>query len=937
MSFIETIQSAIQDSGIKLLGQIQISEEEYAELLAYSKDRINNLQIRTTSPCDLYLSVFLVQVAIRRYTDGNYWEYFKEEINNPTLSSAKTNNIGRVFVATLKHYHLFQISRDKYANNAFVENIKAHAYVPNNYLDGYFDFIFAFYEKNLLRQLPDDITEDFIEMSYFFENSLSSSGDSVSLMSVDNRPSKSYRLLKATRSLFATGDVTAVSNILYDHLKMVDDYFDDKQPNDSNRFSVAFSKWIEKTNEIKEAKLKGDRKHSGVFYRKPYFTIDRGNGYASLVIPKQKIREDDLRGSVYALVSVNGKADTYTLNIYRAFGVYVTEEKRIPIDDVFAEYSVSIVSGKTRKFEIESKSYRIFDEDYYEISKLRKGQNYILVSKGSIIKGEKPVYINRDFDEWDEYSFGKINEKSVLYINECPISMTGSFTVGANFENLVEGVTFYSDNKPIKAAYNHPIVSFKVPSSLIGGTLIRCNNSKHFIEYVATSIVDLPDEVETKGVTIILEDILEDKEGMYLIELDEPGKSNKTICKYLLFKDFKCELDKKWYVFDDEAIIDLNSNYEIVPINCYKDSSTNRFIFDLHNQTGVAEFSIKLNNTQFLFNVEINTFKHGFEGALTPSKPDYLWHTDLKNDFNVLIPGASKAFLLYEKNNNIGINGRKKGVEENNGLFKFDLTDLNQEIHNNANGTNAIRFFFEADKKYLFELYDVLFHNKVIKANMIFDEESGVKVDVDYKGNYDLVIQIIDQNTNETIAEKTVNNGVNNFDDVSPDGIYTMKIFEREGDAFGFFAELKEICEPQYGLGIVNSKTISKCKVAINGVTNNDTVLDFDYNYSILHLEMIDEITFKGKLVEQEKKKDFLGPSRVVLDNVLVECTNEEGVLSVLSIKYEYDEDIFEPLYYDCNEHRLLDCDSLSSNDYSRYIPLFDDSTVYDTLIGRIV
>jgi hypothetical protein len=44
----------------------------------------------------------------------------------------------------------------------YTENIKVHAFITNNYMNGYFDFAFSFYEKVLFRQinkhtLSDDI------------------------------------------------------------------------------------------------------------------------------------------------------------------------------------------------------------------------------------------------------------------------------------------------------------------------------------------------------------------------------------------------------------------------------------------------------------------------------------------------------------------------------------------------------------------------------------------------------------------------------------------------------------------------------------------------------------------------------------------------------------------------------------------------------------
>ena len=223
MAIREKIEQYISRPDVKLLSQIPVSENEYKELLEYARSYVVRMYMQTIVPADIVLSVALVQIAIRTYYDGNYWEYFLEELEMD-VSSSKRNYIGQVFAATLRKYRLFEIPHEQGAKYAYVENIKAHAFVPNNYLHGYFDFLFAFYDKNILRQLPDDIDEEFLEMSEFFASTLRASGDSFSLTNLNNKPAKSYKLLKATRTLFAECSPDVVSKEIYRHLQIIDDF-----------------------------------------------------------------------------------------------------------------------------------------------------------------------------------------------------------------------------------------------------------------------------------------------------------------------------------------------------------------------------------------------------------------------------------------------------------------------------------------------------------------------------------------------------------------------------------------------------------------------------------------------------------------------------------------------------------------------------------------
>jgi hypothetical protein len=144
---------------------------------------------------------------------------------------------------------MFELRSKNDLRQAYVENIKAHAFVPNKYLENYFDFLFSFYDRNLLRNLTEDIDEDIDDLISFVSDSLNKSGDEVSIEKSGSKPAKSYKLLKATRSLIAQSGSTVLSDIFFDHLVMMDDYYyDGKLPSKSNRFTEEFQKWVEKKN-----------------------------------------------------------------------------------------------------------------------------------------------------------------------------------------------------------------------------------------------------------------------------------------------------------------------------------------------------------------------------------------------------------------------------------------------------------------------------------------------------------------------------------------------------------------------------------------------------------------------------------------------------------------------------------------------------------------
>ena len=173
MKFINVseIESTIRNNGFILLGQIQVSDDMYQELLENANWKINHLYVQILPRTDIILSLAMVQVAIRHFKNGKYWKVFNEQIGTD-ISVAKQNYIGQIFLKTIREYHLFELGRGDGNTAMYVENVKAHAFVTDSYMHGFLEFSYAYYENNLFRQLQDDISEDLEDLSSFMAETL---------------------------------------------------------------------------------------------------------------------------------------------------------------------------------------------------------------------------------------------------------------------------------------------------------------------------------------------------------------------------------------------------------------------------------------------------------------------------------------------------------------------------------------------------------------------------------------------------------------------------------------------------------------------------------------------------------------------------------------------------------------------------------------------
>ena len=193
LELMKRIRDEFTSSRLELISQIDISEEEYGWLLTYVREKTKISHIPTIASADEVLSVAMVQIAIKVYSDGNYWDCFNEEIGF-VLTPPKKAYFSQIFVETIRKYEMFELRSKNDLRQAYVENIKAHAFVPNKYLENYFDFLFSFYDRNLLRNLTEDIDEDIDDLISFVSDSLNKSGDEVSIEKSGSKPAKSYKL-----------------------------------------------------------------------------------------------------------------------------------------------------------------------------------------------------------------------------------------------------------------------------------------------------------------------------------------------------------------------------------------------------------------------------------------------------------------------------------------------------------------------------------------------------------------------------------------------------------------------------------------------------------------------------------------------------------------------------------------------------------------------
>ena len=153
----DEIKSIIEQNNYKLLGEILINDEQYEELFNHvfkAVDRIVNSRMKTEGIVDdLCFALGVTQIIIRNY-NGSFWSDFDSALHIET-NPQHQRKIGKLFLLTILRNDLYSIIDDTSDSLKYAENIKAHAFVTNNYMDGWFDFWYSYYENALLRIIDD--------------------------------------------------------------------------------------------------------------------------------------------------------------------------------------------------------------------------------------------------------------------------------------------------------------------------------------------------------------------------------------------------------------------------------------------------------------------------------------------------------------------------------------------------------------------------------------------------------------------------------------------------------------------------------------------------------------------------------------------------------------------------------------------------------------
>ena len=943
------IQEKRNENGQILLGEIPVDDQEFDELCRYTAWLINLINTKKKAGPDIRLAVTMVQIAIRYYQEGNYWSCFCEALDEAEedISQVKRNYLGKRFVATLQKYDLLEINTGINSPNMYVENIKAHAFVTNSYMGGFFDFAFDFYEKNLFRTLSDDVEDDLKDLSVYMKANLTTGSAKEEFLTErqnGKQTQKSYKLLKSTRNVIAECNVDTVYRLFYPVLKMVDQYYyyDDIIPwNTEDRFKQGFLEWTEARKYEKDQKERKKGNYRRLYSHKPFIQVSVDTGKKWLIIPQQKYRNQECSGRVQAVISIGNKIYTEELEVFRSFGNYISEERKIFIDDkdgIFGTIRICIeTDNSSKEYCIHKADYRILDSFGVCVERLNKGKNDLLIRKGAeVMAVPGNCIVDRySYGGWEYYAVN-VTEETNLYVNKIPVSVDGCEAADRLlFDGEIKHYQVYDqkENK-IVCTRKHPMIFCRINKNKISGAVLIINEKKK-------RIIDLirdhaTEEDQWMHVCLAMEEILPKTDGRYRIRLNVPGESERMLGVYLLFQQFDCAFEKECYIYESEMTLMINKDDKVVyPVeekwNLLKESRKTA-IYQIPVQKDMDNVLIQVVQGEEIYTVKlpVNVFQYGFDKAkMRFDQPKYLWYADVANVLYLRIPQARSAAVYWQDEIHLQV----KGEEIKPSLFRFDISDISaklrfvqklvwQEIH------VIYQLEDEEDSRYL-TLPLVLRQMYVEPEFVLKKQNENIVMQAEVSGDAEVYVDVeISKTKQKVVTHRKIENGITVFPELMTNTNYQFLPVMEESDEFGFDIIRTEM--PVKQRACIDFDKLAGCELTISSIEHNGKELELSYQYHVVIWQKENDDYFEGKLVGYE----INGDRTFDCGKARLQVLSYEEELNVRIWLYNYREKEWEASWFDRKNSWLVKpdspiLDSTNPEDRKRLVELYEDDSFY--------
>ena len=772
---------ALEFPKVSLLGDIEISDEEYKLLIFYFRHLFDVERISKSYKmgADPFFAVVLVQIGIRHYND-NFWPDVGKELNVDIKRDVNKQKIIRQnFRSVLDCFGKVYLEKDEN-----IQNIMLHGFVSNHFAAGFFDNLYRYYRIDLHRNLENN-TDNMLEkmVSRISENKNNRFVVQTKYAAM-NAPERTAEIIKKLLELMDIG------------------FHDDEFKNPSTRLHRLLNQWMQ-AEEFQNDLKREIRSRSAYVKRfsKPYLHYDKMMDSVTLIIPSQMVDDE---GQVKLKWSIKTNHEEY----FRSVAILdegVTGAKTdsveipLPVSQWFDEISMKVIDPVTGKdfselFIIPEEPVRFFDNSGMSRNPkhMPTGELTAVVKKGCSVQSDCLV---------DGHHFQTHN---IMYLNLeagdiVHISNGNNFIAGQIFIEGIPNSVFARDvvsveNGKIKRICTIlPTIRFKTKPEMVMGMVIYANGRRYSIRNNPPLPIDLGIGEDEKGYEISLKQYIPDKAGSYYITLDFPDlRCNRGPFAFVYLPHFSFDFHYKPYIFQEEGSVSFSCvNFDFSPLqkDIQLNVSRDAYTFPIDKKHLNLSFSVKIDDVEIPISIKVPSLRYSIvEGEWHTDVPEYMMMEDLGNEILFDFPDEKLDVSLISEE------GELEALSKDSvGIFHYSTNTIrNYSVGNQVEidiylDSPEIQKRFQSKQRFTTILMRSIVRNKQITV----DFEKGLLngfVEIWGKGTYSVDVTY---NHVKIANDIPLKNGNFSLEGDFVNGIYQFDVYENEEDRFGLGFERK--------------------------------------------------------------------------------------------------------------------------------------------------
>ena len=841
------------------IGDIRISQEEYEELLEYTRVQLRNVNSNSTALSDApMVAVALVQIGIRCY-NGNFWgNALKDELkvgNNPGYQKF----LGDSFINTLKKHNKYIPDESER-----VQSILFHSFVTDYYSKGLFELLFQYYSKDLERDINrNDKAQMQALMDTLKRRSEMSEEESQTFTDQFSGRSRAYKLRLHTLQAIAANP-THSSMRLRRILRLMDRAFwNDAVPQRPiSRLTILFKEWLQDSptfsNEYKLYKSGVIRNRGKKHFSSPYLYADIRNTAFSVILPAQIVRQEQSEDLVWH-VSVQDRQYDVPVEAYPVLTGFKTEGAKIPLPSelLFSEIRCRLSSGEVlaRSFPaIPASNARIFDMDGDYAARIFKIPMCVYTRSGDTVKS--PALLDRvplgSLTRWDlEFVDGDI----LIFSDGKSLVAGERYADGLTKRGIVSGAVYGGEVGNKVLVYNRlPDILMTLPKDRTEGTVIDVNGSRYRLGSCRLDEFDSGDARGTRAFLVPLSQFGECvADALNRIIIDAPRSQYAKEYSFVYEPDLTVSFGGSPYVFEERGTVVFPEGLgvECLTSGAERLQGENGFSFEISQN--LRSLTVRFNG-KLTMELDAPVFMWSYDESEWFTEPmGDIWHTDFYSHRRLLFRSPSQK-LEFEMDDDDADSDDQDEVhsavceKRADGIFVLDLTRFHSWITRDR-VAHAISMRLGSST---YEFAKVYARSFVSSCDLYADYEAGeLCCSGEFVGRGDYYVDITYLKTGVRVVEKgNISTGELRVPARLRNGRYQVDFFETEEED-DFFDEVTYLPVHSFTNRLINRNDLSGNQIRLISFRpkyHSMMYTRFAESYWIQDLDYIAPMTYEGRL-----------------------------------------------------------------------------------------